>query len=407
MTIELDAGAVPLDRPRATTPVDLPREARPDAAFGSRDGGAFVFTGTGSAYFRIWIVNLLLTIVTIGIYSPWAKVRRLRYFYGNTLVDGSPFEFHGSPFALLKGRLIGLVLLIAYTQSAKVSLAVWFGVVVVLLALLPWLLWKSLRFRLGNSSYRGIHFAFDGTIGQAYLTFVPLMLMVLGPAAVLVVAQQTLGAAPNLKALGRYYAALGVVLLLAPWFYFRWRAYQHRNARIGQTPFGFDGRVGQMYMIAVKGLLFGIAVVILATIAAAIVGGVAWLAFKRMAPDLIRIGPIAFGVAAFYIVAIGSWGFVKGMTQNFVWNESTLGGTRFVSRVSRTRLWGIELGNLVLTLLTLGFYWPFAVVRSMRYRIGALSWEGDPGALTSAADDRRIGATGEETAELFGLDIAL
>ena len=35
------------------------------------------FVGTGSEYFRIWIVNLLLTIVTLGIYSAWAKVRRL------------------------------------------------------------------------------------------------------------------------------------------------------------------------------------------------------------------------------------------------------------------------------------------------------------------------------------------
>ena len=39
------------------------------------------FTGSGSEYFRIWIVNLLLTLVTLGLYYPWAKVRRLRYFY--------------------------------------------------------------------------------------------------------------------------------------------------------------------------------------------------------------------------------------------------------------------------------------------------------------------------------------
>ena len=43
------------------------------------------FRATGAEYFRIWIVNLLLTIITLGIYSAWAKVRRLRYFYGSTL----------------------------------------------------------------------------------------------------------------------------------------------------------------------------------------------------------------------------------------------------------------------------------------------------------------------------------
>ncbi|MGH8034242.1 MAG: DUF898 family protein, partial [Lysobacterales bacterium] len=30
------------------------------------------FTGSGSEYFRIWVVNLLLLLVTFGIYYPWA-----------------------------------------------------------------------------------------------------------------------------------------------------------------------------------------------------------------------------------------------------------------------------------------------------------------------------------------------
>ena len=66
----------------------------------------FEFRGNGGEYFRIWIVNLLLTIVTLGIYSAWAKVRRLRYFYGNTFLDGQSFDYHGQPLAILKGRLI-------------------------------------------------------------------------------------------------------------------------------------------------------------------------------------------------------------------------------------------------------------------------------------------------------------
>src|SRR6059058_745587 len=35
------------------------------------------FTADPKEYFRIWIVNLALTIVTLGIYSAWAKVRKL------------------------------------------------------------------------------------------------------------------------------------------------------------------------------------------------------------------------------------------------------------------------------------------------------------------------------------------
>ncbi|MEX1058239.1 MAG: DUF898 family protein, partial [Natronospirillum sp.] len=42
------------------------------------------FNGRGGEYFGIWIVNIALTVLTLGIYSAWAKVRNKRYFYGNT-----------------------------------------------------------------------------------------------------------------------------------------------------------------------------------------------------------------------------------------------------------------------------------------------------------------------------------
>jgi uncharacterized membrane protein YjgN (DUF898 family) len=52
----------------------------------------------------------LLSVLTLGIYSAWAKVRRLRYFYDNTSVAGS-FDYHGNPISILKGRIIAVVLL--------------------------------------------------------------------------------------------------------------------------------------------------------------------------------------------------------------------------------------------------------------------------------------------------------
>src|SRR3954467_9010978 len=77
----------------------------------------FEFTGTGSEYFRIWVVNLLLTIATLGVYSAWAKVRRQQYFYRNTRVGGAIFDYHGEPKAILKGRLLALFLVAAYKIS--------------------------------------------------------------------------------------------------------------------------------------------------------------------------------------------------------------------------------------------------------------------------------------------------
>ena len=35
----------------------------------------FLFDGSATEYFRIWIVNLALSILSLGIFSAWAKVR--------------------------------------------------------------------------------------------------------------------------------------------------------------------------------------------------------------------------------------------------------------------------------------------------------------------------------------------
>src|SRR5438105_9521561 len=106
------------------------------------------FTGSGADYFGIWIVNLLLTIVTLGIYSAWAKVRRLQYFYRHTTLAGSSFDFHGSPSRILIGRVIALAMLIAYNYSVRLQSVVTIVVLVAIAILLPWLLRNSFRFRL-------------------------------------------------------------------------------------------------------------------------------------------------------------------------------------------------------------------------------------------------------------------
>ena len=72
--------------------------------------GQFEFRGKASEYFAIWIVNMALTILTLGIYSAWAKVRRERFFYGNTVVHGSHFEYTADPVIVLRGRILAVVL---------------------------------------------------------------------------------------------------------------------------------------------------------------------------------------------------------------------------------------------------------------------------------------------------------
>ena len=74
----------------------------------------FEFTGKGPEFFRIWIVNTLLSILTLGIYSAWAKVRTNQYFYGNTKLDDSSFQYLADPIKILKGRLVAVTLFACY-----------------------------------------------------------------------------------------------------------------------------------------------------------------------------------------------------------------------------------------------------------------------------------------------------
>src|SRR5437868_4613813 len=89
----------------------------------------FEFRGSGGEFFRIWIVNIALTLVTLGFYSAWAKVPPRRYFYGNIFVAGHSFDYHASPVRILIGRMIA-VLLFGVSQLASISvfLAVPIGV---------------------------------------------------------------------------------------------------------------------------------------------------------------------------------------------------------------------------------------------------------------------------------------
>ena len=136
-----------------------------------------IFQGKTSEYFGIWIVNLLLSLITLGIYSAWAKVRRKKYFYNNTLIDNVGFDYHAKPISILKGRLIAVAFFIAYGMSASIHPflpAVFLGIFFIVL---PWLVVRGSIFSARNTSHRGLRFDFIGTIGQAAKVFIGLPLL--------------------------------------------------------------------------------------------------------------------------------------------------------------------------------------------------------------------------------------
>lgn len=342
----------------------------------------FEFTGSGGEYFRIWIVNLLLTILTLGIYSAWAKVRRLQYFGRHTRVAGSVFDYHGKPIAILIGRLIALGLFTVYSLANTVPGPMLLAVLVLLAVLLPLLLRNSFRFRLHNTSYRGIRFSFRGTIGEAYITFLLFGIL-----------------------------TFGTLYLLAPMFHQRIKAYQHGYSWFGRTRFSFDAGVGSFYGVyLLTGLVFfGGMIGAIVLFGGAISALAPVFADKGAKPDPAVIGPILFGVFALFVglsLIVGP--LLQSRIGNLVWNHTRLGEHRFESRLRFWPLLGIVLSNFVLVVVTLGLFAPWAAVRVARYRAESLTLIPASSLDEFLADTSvDVAATGEETAELFDFDIGL
>lgn len=329
----------------------------------------FSFTGSGSEYFRIWIVNTLLTLVTFGIYSAWAKVRTLQYFYRNTRVDNASFNYHGKPMAILKGRIIVLVLFGALQFAGEISVGIPIVVLLIAAAVMPYLLVRSLRFRMANSSYRGLRFAFRGGDAEGYKVF--LLWPVLA------------------------WFAFG---LLTPFSHQRLKRFQHGNARFGTAPFSFDASVSTFFRVYLSISLISILLV---------GGGAALGALLGTAtgkPALILVTAVA-GAALSVALLMPLY---RARLQNVVWNGTALAPHRFRSEVRTRRLFFITLTNVIFVVLTLGLFLPFARVRTTRYCVESMTLlTAGPLDHYIAAEIDQVDALGDAAADWYDIDIAL
>ena len=130
------------------------------------------FKGKAMEYFGIWLANILLTVVTIGIFSAWAKVRRLKYFFNNTKVLEDSFAYHATGWQILKGRIIALVAILILGAGSTYIPGFSFISFLIIFFLLPFIINSSLRFNARMISYRNIKFNWHGNYKQTFLYFV-------------------------------------------------------------------------------------------------------------------------------------------------------------------------------------------------------------------------------------------
>ena len=98
-------------------------------------------------------------------------MRTHSYFYGNTRLQGNAFSYLASPIAILKGRLLALAFLVAYGLVSEFYPIAGALMSLLILALLPWLITRSLRFHAINSAYRNVRFDFHGSWPGAAMAF--------------------------------------------------------------------------------------------------------------------------------------------------------------------------------------------------------------------------------------------
>ena len=125
------------------------------------------FHGLGGSLFGIQIVNLFLSLITVGIYSFWGRVRIRKYMMSQTEFEGDRFAYHGTGKELLIGWLKAVILL-AIPIIALVFFSAGAFVFLVFAAFMPIAIVNARRYRFSRTSWRGIRFSFRGRILQFY-----------------------------------------------------------------------------------------------------------------------------------------------------------------------------------------------------------------------------------------------
>lgn len=304
--------------------------------------------GDGAKYFGILLVNLLFTIITLGLYYPWARAKNLQYLYGETEFAGTRFQFHGTGKEMFKGFIKALAIVFAlgliYNLSilSKNAAIIFVGVAVYVLGLLtiiPLAIHGGLRYRLSRTSWRGIHMGYRGNLRELFgIWFKGILLTVI-----------TLG-------------------IYGSWFNIALTQYLMKHVRLGNVTFRYDGDGSDYFWLNVKGTLLTI---------------------------------LTLGIYSFwYARDVNHYYFNNTKLEQ----DETV--SDFKSHLTAGDIFITGITNYFLIVFTLGIGTPWAILRQMRMTINNLELNGpfNPDAVVQTEEDYND-ATGDDL--LDSLDIGL
>ena len=356
----------------------------------------FVFSGSGKGYFPVWIVNVLLTIITAGLFLPWALVRARRYFYENTSLSGERFSFHATGGSIFVGWL-GLVILYIIFIAAMVNGGVGLSLLMMALFVLfvPWLVTQGLRYQLHMTQLNGVRFNFRASPLQAWWVMLGLPLLV--AIAVALVSGLAFTGATSAGSIdgmitGGVIATLILIFgtaVIQGVYAAKWYGLLVNNLQYGTQRFSAQFSVKKCTVIYLLSMLLFIPFIFVAM----------WM----IVPTMIQIAQMsALGaseeqllsmvvsvytsmIMAYLLYFVGilvcfSFAFVK--LRNYLYSMMSMeGGIQFRSTATTGHFVWLVLSNLLLVSITLGLAWPWAKARTVRYLLENTHVDGDLDAL--------------------------
>ena len=333
------------------------------------------FTGTASEYWGIWISNLLLSIITLGIYSAWAKVRRKTYFLNNTQIDGFPLIYHATGVQIFKGRILAFLFIVIYSVLSALYIPAGAIFSVIILFLFPWALNRSLRFNARVTSWRNVHLNWYGTYWK---TFALMWL-----------------------AMPAMFVSLGLLVPAVS----RWAGqYYVRRHTFGTTFFQENMKLGPFVKAYL--LVATIPVVLIVSLVIAFFNIPDYMFLAE--PEMLEFFAILGGIGVIFIIFV-AYTVYRTITRNIIVGSMALGSAvNFKSDLKPGRVVWIIVSNIIVIILTLGLAKPWADIRIFRYQAEHTSY-----AFAISADEfideeqSKMSAFGEEFAEFEDLDFSL
>lgn len=358
----------------------------------------FLFQGSGKGYFVVWLVNILLTLITLGLYLPWALVRARRYFYANTDLDGARFSYHATGSSIFIGWLCLLALYVIFFINVMYqNMVLQLCMIGLFLLFFPWLITQGLRYQMLMTEINGVRFNFYANPLRAWWVMMGCPLLIIIASVVVfslfttsAMSSTSIGAIITLIGLGSLVLLLGVAIMQGV-YTAQWFGMLVNNLQYGKLKFSGTFSIKKCVTIIVLSML--LFVPFIALMLYMIVPAFYMMSQYTYAvggdPEQLAMlmGPFYGKLMLAYLIYIAGaivcfiFAFVK--LRSYLYSQLALeGDIRFSSTVTVGRMFWISISNMLVCFVTLFLAWPWAKVRMTRYLLENTHVYGDLEALT-------------------------